>query len=182
MKTEVIISIIAVVVILAIIAYVVYKKDRFTLAGTYMTPLQLATQKGYSQIVDYLNEQVENNNAMAQRIVNMINCNGQYGVAGGYGWALGNIANISVPVQNCNIGGGLPTDITSLPHMTPLQIAKQKGDSQLVARINAQVARAPPSIQTAQLLVNIGAIVVEYFTAAVSHGPTISSHQRSFAP
>ena len=83
MKTEVIISIIAVVVILAIIAYVVYKKDRFTLAGTYMTPLEIAIETGYSQIVDYLYAQAKTNNDVAQPgpsiiiaqwLVNIINC------------------------------------------------------------------------------------------------------------
>ena len=48
MKTEVIISIIAVVVILAIIAYVVYKKDRFTVATPNTAPrIIYPDKKGY---------------------------------------------------------------------------------------------------------------------------------------
>jgi len=117
-----------------------------------MTPLEIATQKGYSQVVAYLNERVELQTAGAQRIVNVINCNGPEGLGGLYETSMGIGANISVPVQNCN---GLPTDITSLPYMTSLQLAKQKGYSRLVAQIIAQAALEPPSIQTAQLLVNI---------------------------
>jgi hypothetical protein len=151
MKTEVIISIIAVVVILAIIAYVVYKKDRFTLAGTYMTPLEIANQKGYSQVVAYLNYVVEQNNNIAQRIVNQINCAEETLLQQYRPGILANVANISVPVQNCD-----GTNITPLQYTTPLQIVNQKGHSQVVAYLNEQVALPTPSIiQTAQLLVNI---------------------------
>ena len=119
MKTELILSIIAGIVILTIIAYFAHNKDGFIPTPTpnipFMTPMQIAKQKGYDQIVSFLTNQANTttdaSNNTALEIVYIINYAASEEAAlnfieSMYWPRVGASSNISVPVMNYHPFGG----------------------------------------------------------------------------